>query len=87
MPPLIKRQHVCGTGARLKGGDFRGQFSHASVLAESGNIDQALFWFERALAGGDLKFLKVASVTLLNARHPQIRALATAYQQRAAEIL
>ncbi|AMB78261.1 hypothetical protein AV641_03845 [Pseudomonas fragi] len=68
-------------------GDFRGQFSHASVLAESGEIDQALIWFERALAGGNLKFLKVAALTLLNAGHPQIRALATAYQQRAAETL
>ena len=64
------------------GGDFRGQFSHASVLAEDGNIDDALRWFERALNGGNLNFLRVTLGTLLEAREPRIRALSAAWQVR-----
>ena len=59
-----------------QGGDFRGQFSHASVLAEAGQIDEALVWFERALAGGNSKFLAAAHQTLSSAPDPRIRALA-----------
>ncbi|MBO4967456.1 MAG: sel1 repeat family protein, partial [Pseudomonas sp.] len=65
-----------------RGGDFRGQFSHASVLAEDGNIDDALRWFERALNGGNLNFLRVTLGTLLEAREPRIRALSAAWQVR-----
>jgi len=32
-------------------GYFRGQHNHASVLAAEGRADEALGWFERALAG------------------------------------
>ena len=69
-----------------EGGDFRGQFSHAAVLADQGNIDEALQWLRRALTGGNLNFLRVASKALLNATDPQIRALAPAYAQRSAEL-
>ncbi len=31
-----------------EGGDFRGQFNHARLLAEAGRIDEALSWIERA---------------------------------------
>jgi TPR repeat protein len=37
-------------------GDFRGQFSYAAVLADSGQIEAALAWLRKALAGGNLKF-------------------------------
>ena len=33
-----------------EGGDFRGQFNHARLLAEAGRIDEALSWIERAAA-------------------------------------
>jgi len=69
-----------------EGGDFRGQFSHAAVLADQGNIDEALQWLRRALTGGNLNFLRVASKALLDATDPQIRALAPAYAQRLAEL-
>ncbi|VVO47253.1 tetratricopeptide repeat protein [Pseudomonas fluorescens] len=69
-----------------EGGDFRGQFSFAAVLADQGNIDEALQWLRRALTGGNLNFLRVASKALLNATDPQIRALAPAYAQRLAEL-
>ncbi|WP_223415148.1 MULTISPECIES: tetratricopeptide repeat protein [unclassified Pseudomonas] len=68
------------------GGDFRGQFSYAAVLAAEDNIDEALAWLRKALAGGNLNFLRVASKALLNATDPQIRALASAYAERFAEL-
>ena len=68
------------------GGDFRGQFSYAAVLADEGRIDEARQWLRKALAGGNLNFLRVASKALLNAIDPQIRALATEYAQRTAEL-
>jgi TPR repeat protein len=67
-------------------GDFRGQFSHAAVLADRGLIDDALTWFQSALRIGNLNFLRVSRKTLLEATHPGIRALALDYHQRAAEL-
>lgn len=64
------------------GGDFRGQFSYAAVLADEGKIDEALDWLYKALDGGNLNFLRVASKALLNAVNPQIRGLAALYHQR-----
>jgi hypothetical protein len=67
-------------------GDFRGQFSYATLLADQGHIEDALDWLRKALAGGNLNFLKVASQTLLNAEHPDIRELAADYAKRCAEL-
>ncbi|KIH81421.1 tetratricopeptide repeat protein [Pseudomonas batumici] len=67
-----------------EGGDFRGQFSYAAVLADLGQIDQARGWLRQSLAGGNLKFLRVGRQALLAAPHPEIRALALDYHQRAA---
>ncbi|WP_051414783.1 tetratricopeptide repeat protein [Pseudomonas sp. QTF5] len=64
------------------GGDFRGQFSYAAVLADEGNIDEALVWLRKALDGGNLNFLRVASKALLNAVNPRIREFAGLYHQR-----
>jgi len=69
-----------------EGGDFRGQFSHAAVLADQGRIDEAVSWFETALRIGNLNFLRVSRKTLLEASHPQIRQLAVDYHERAAEL-
>jgi uncharacterized protein len=66
-----------------EGGDFRGQFSYAAVLADDGRVEEALVWLRKALVGGNLNFLRVASKTLLNAFHPQIRGLAMDYIERA----
>jgi TPR repeat protein len=33
-----------------EGGDFRGQFNHARMLAEAGRIDEALLWLDRVPA-------------------------------------
>lgn len=67
-----------------EGGDFRGQFSHAAVLADHGNLDQAIAWLKIALENGNLNFLRVARKTLAAAPIPEIRALAGDYHRRAA---
>ncbi|MFJ2283691.1 tetratricopeptide repeat protein [Pseudomonas sp. NPDC087803] len=65
-----------------EGGDFRGQFSHAAILAEAGRLEEAVQWLDRALVIGNVKFLQVASESLADSPHPQIRAMAEAYRQR-----
>ena len=67
-------------------GDFRGQFSYAAVLADSGQIEAALAWLRKALAGGNLKFLRTAHKALAAANDPQIRAMAEAYKERATHL-
>lgn len=69
-----------------EGGDFRGQFSHAAVLAHAGQTDEALGWLRKALTGGNLKFLRVAHKTLSAADHPQIQAMAVDYKRRAEQL-
>lgn len=68
-------------------GDFRGQFSYATVLAEEGQVDEALGWLRMALAGANVNFLRVSSETLLSANHPQIREMANAYRQRLSQLI
>ncbi|WP_223290643.1 tetratricopeptide repeat protein [Pseudomonas glycinae] len=65
-----------------EGGDFRGQFSHAAILAEAGRITDALHWLDKALVHGNINFLRVASEALLASPHAKIRAMAGAYRQR-----
>jgi TPR repeat protein len=67
-------------------GDFRGQFSYAGMLASEGRVDEAIDWLEKALAGGNLNFLRASRASLALAPQPRIRALALAYHQRAAEL-
>lgn len=67
-------------------GDFRGQFSYAAVLADRGQIEAALEWLRKALAGGNLKFLRTAQKALAAANDPQIRAMAEAYDARATQL-
>lgn len=69
-----------------EGGDFRGQFSHASVLADDGHVDAALVWFKAALELGNLNFLRVSRRTLMLSSHPEVRALAIDYNRKAAEL-
>ena len=68
-------------------GDFRGQFSYAAVLAAEGRVDEAVDWLEKALAAGNLNFLRVASQTLASATDPRIQAMADQYSQRYAQSL
>ncbi len=67
-------------------GDFRGQISHATVLAERGDLAGARVWLERALEGGNLNFLRVAREQLAASLPPSLNELTLAYFQRAAEL-
>lgn len=67
-------------------GDFRGQFSHAAVLADAGKTEEALAWLHLALAAGNLNFLRVSSAALLESSDPQMKVMGQRYQQRAAEL-
>jgi len=67
-------------------GDFRGQFSYAALLAAQQQIDEALRWLRRALAHGNLNFLRASRASLLQATHPALRELALAYHARAGEL-
>lgn len=69
-----------------EGGDFRGQFSFAAVLADEGDVEGALVWLHKALAGGNVNFLRVASQALSNATDPHIQALAADYIRRCTEL-
>ncbi len=69
-----------------EGGDFRGQFSFAAVLTEEGNIDDALVWLRKALAGGNLNFLRVASEALMGATDSRIQTLAHEFHHRVVEL-
>jgi len=69
-----------------EGGDFRGQFSFAALLAHIGQIDEALGWLGKALANGNPNFLRVASQTLASANDPRIRALAAEYLRCATQL-
>lgn len=65
-------------------GDFRGQFSYALRLLELGEPDTARLWLERALAGGNLNFLRATRARVLAL--PGCADLGLAYHQRAAEL-
>lgn len=67
-------------------GDFRGQFSHASVLASMGEVDRALAWFEEALRIGNANFLRVSGPHLDSAQDGRVRALAPRYRARLVEL-
>lgn len=69
-----------------EGGDFRGQFSHAAILAQAGRIEEALQWLRKALWLGNVKFLRVSGESLLASAHPQIRAMGAEYRQRLAAL-
>lgn len=69
-----------------EGGDFRGQFSHAAVLADQGRVEEAVAWLRSALGAGNLGFLRVSRKALTSAIQPQLRALAMDYHLRAAAL-
>lgn len=69
-----------------EGGDFRGQFSHAAVLADQGRIDEAAAWLRLALQNGNLNFLRFSREALVLSDRAELRALAVDFHQRAMEL-
>ncbi len=68
------------------GGDFRGQFSYASVLLENGQLQSALVWYRQALDNGNLNFLRVAYPALRASRSVAIQAVCVDYKKRLDEL-
>jgi TPR repeat protein len=56
-------------------GYFRAQFNHASLLASLGEMDEALMWFERALAGAQGPSLAAMAEALIRQPDPRLSAL------------
>ncbi len=64
-------------------GDFRGQYNHASELAEDGDEVQACLWLERALATATPGFLQAAYPVLMGSTSSGIREMGLLYQRQA----
>jgi TPR repeat protein len=64
-----------------EGGDFRGQYNHAAVLAEQGRYDDACLWLGRALETATPGFLEAAGPVLLASKSEQIREMGERYRR------
>jgi uncharacterized protein len=60
-------------GAR--GGDFRGQFNYASMLAARGQMDEALDWLRKVPLTATPGYKRLAGQQLLQSPHPAFRAV------------
>jgi TPR repeat protein len=61
-----------------EGGDFRGQYNLASLLAQTGHVAEAVPWFERAGETGSRDFQRLAAEQLLAREEPALRAVGLA---------
>jgi uncharacterized protein len=59
-----------------EGGDFRGQCSHASVLAEQGDLAEAVYWLRLAIKTATPEYLAQLQQALSQSQHAELRALA-----------
>ena len=59
-----------------EGGDFRGQASYASVLADAGRVDEAARWLRLAAASGTRSFLDRLVRELTDSPHAALRDIA-----------
>lgn len=62
--------------AAAEGGDFRGQYSYACMLAERGRLDAALMWLRRVPATATPAFLRKAGYELQLSPHESMRQIA-----------
>lgn len=62
-----------GEGAR--GGDFRGQFNFAGMLAARGRMDEALVWLRKVPLTATPRYRLQAGQKLLQSAHPAFRAI------------
>jgi len=59
-----------------EGGDFRGQFNHARMLADAGRIEEALAWLVRVPETATAAFREKAAAYLTASPLPELRAAA-----------
>jgi TPR repeat protein len=62
-----------------EGGDFRGQFNHARMLADAGRIDEALHWLAKVPETATDAFLAKARDWLAGAPVAELRAAAEGF--------
>ncbi len=65
-----------------EGGDFRGQFNHARMLAEAGRIDEALTWLARVPETANDAFIAKARGWLEQTPIAELRAAAADFGRR-----
>lgn len=65
-----------------EGGDFRGQYNLAILLAQAGRTDDAVHWFTRAGESGSLDFRRVAAEQLLQHANLALRAVGLMIAER-----
>lgn len=73
--PLDRAQARACYRRGAEGGDFRGQFCHAGMLAEDGRLADALGWLERVVETATPRYLEQAGAALLQSPHDAIRAV------------
>ena len=56
-----------------RGGDFRGQFNYAGMLAARGLFDDALVWLNKAAQTATVGYKKLAGEQLLQSPHPAVQ--------------
>jgi TPR repeat protein len=66
-----------------EGGDFRGQFCYAGMLAEQGRHTEALQWLAKVRATATPRYLKQAGALLLESAHQEFRAIGQCMLARA----
>lgn len=67
-----------------QGGDFRGQFSYAGMLAARGRQAEALHWLQQAMRTATPRYLQQAGAVLRQSPDAAVRALAEQMLARAA---
>jgi len=70
--------------ASAEGGDFRGQYSYACMLAERGRIDDANVWLAKIPASATTAFMKKIGHELQLSGHPSFRQMGNHMLQLAA---
>ena len=70
--------------ASAEGGDFRGQYSYACMLAERGRIDDGNFWLEKIAGSATAAFMKKIGNELQLSGHPSFRQMGDRMLQLAA---
>jgi len=68
-----------------EGGDFRGQCSHASVLAGQGKVTEAVHWLRLAMQTATPQYLSHLRHALTQSEHVELRALSSEMYSGAGE--
>lgn len=64
------------------GGDFRGQYNYALLLAEQGRMEDALHWLQQALDGAHLRFARTMASSLLSFPMKEFHPIALAAHEK-----